>query len=113
MVSRLRKKLDPEGLIQPISTIRRQGYIFTLLQLMPLCHAAPMTLIRRSLHLEADAGKRHAGHRAHHGLLRLYPLPRPRRGAGPESQHPHAGEPLQVVLLLRQPEPHAITDLGG
>ena len=30
MVSRLRKKLDPEGLIQPISTIRRQGYIFNL-----------------------------------------------------------------------------------
>ena len=30
MVSRLRKKLDPEGTIQPISTIRRQGYIFNL-----------------------------------------------------------------------------------
>lgn len=30
MVSRLRKKLDPEGNIQPISTIRRQGYIFNL-----------------------------------------------------------------------------------
>lgn len=30
MVSRLRKKLDPEGTILPISTIRRQGYIFTL-----------------------------------------------------------------------------------
>ena len=30
MVSRLRKKLDPEGSIQPISTIRRQGYIFNL-----------------------------------------------------------------------------------
>ena len=30
MVSRLRKKLDPEGSIQPISTIRRQGYIFSL-----------------------------------------------------------------------------------
>ncbi|QFI54198.1 response regulator [Aeromonas simiae] len=30
MVSRLRKKLDPTGDIQPISTIRRQGYIFNL-----------------------------------------------------------------------------------
>lgn len=30
MVSRLRKKLDPEGIILPISTIRRQGYIFNL-----------------------------------------------------------------------------------
>ena len=30
MVSRVRKKLDPEGTIQPISTIRRQGYIFNL-----------------------------------------------------------------------------------
>jgi len=30
MVSRLRKKLDPEGAISPISTIRRQGYIFNL-----------------------------------------------------------------------------------
>ena len=30
MVSRLRKKLDPEGVISPISTIRRQGYIFNL-----------------------------------------------------------------------------------
>ncbi|MBZ6067247.1 response regulator [Aeromonas schubertii] len=30
MVSRLRKKLDPSGDIQPISTIRRQGYIFNL-----------------------------------------------------------------------------------
>lgn len=30
MVSRLRKKLDPDGEIQPISTIRRQGYIFNL-----------------------------------------------------------------------------------
>lgn len=30
MISRLRKKLDPEGSIQPISTIRRQGYIFNL-----------------------------------------------------------------------------------
>ncbi|PJG59955.1 DNA-binding response regulator [Aeromonas cavernicola] len=30
MVSRLRKKLDPAGAIQPISTIRRQGYIFNL-----------------------------------------------------------------------------------
>lgn len=30
MISRLRKKLDPEGIIQPITTIRRQGYIFNL-----------------------------------------------------------------------------------
>ena len=30
LVSRLRKKLDPEGELQPISTIRRQGYIFNL-----------------------------------------------------------------------------------
>lgn len=30
MVSRLRKKLDPEGLLSPISTIRCQGYIFNL-----------------------------------------------------------------------------------
>jgi two-component system, OmpR family, response regulator PhoP len=26
----LRKKLDPEGELQPITTIRRQGYIFNL-----------------------------------------------------------------------------------
>lgn len=30
LISRLRKKLDPEGTIQPITTIRRQGYLFTL-----------------------------------------------------------------------------------
>lgn len=30
LVSRLRKKLDPDGTIQPITTIRRQGYLFTL-----------------------------------------------------------------------------------
>ena len=30
LVSRLRKKLDPEGELQPITTIRRQGYIFNL-----------------------------------------------------------------------------------
>lgn len=30
MVSRVRKKLDPQGTVQPISTIRRQGYIFNL-----------------------------------------------------------------------------------
>jgi len=30
LVSRLRKKLDPDGTIQPINTIRRQGYLFTL-----------------------------------------------------------------------------------
>ena len=29
-VSRLRKKLDPDGELQPITTIRRQGYIFNL-----------------------------------------------------------------------------------
>ncbi len=30
LLSRLRKKLDPSGTLQPISTIRRQGYIFNL-----------------------------------------------------------------------------------
>ena len=30
LVSRLRKKLDPDGELQPITTIRRQGYIFNL-----------------------------------------------------------------------------------
>ncbi|MGL4205327.1 MAG: response regulator [Aeromonadaceae bacterium] len=30
LVSRLRKKLDPDGVLQPIMTIRRQGYLFTL-----------------------------------------------------------------------------------
>lgn len=30
LVSRLRKKLDPDGALQPIITIRRQGYLFTL-----------------------------------------------------------------------------------
>ncbi|WP_108650739.1 response regulator [Dongshaea marina] len=30
MMSRLRKKIDPQGTIHPISTIRRQGYIFNL-----------------------------------------------------------------------------------
>ena len=30
LVSRLRKKLDPDGSIQPVTTIRRQGYIFNL-----------------------------------------------------------------------------------
>lgn len=30
MVSRIRKKLDPDGSIQPITTIRRQGYIFNI-----------------------------------------------------------------------------------
>ncbi len=30
LVSRLRKKLDPDGALQPITTIRRQGYLFTL-----------------------------------------------------------------------------------
>ena len=30
LVSRLRKKLDPDGSIQPVTTIRRQGYLFTL-----------------------------------------------------------------------------------
>ncbi|MCD8548325.1 MAG: response regulator [Aeromonadaceae bacterium] len=30
LISRLRKKLDPEGDLQPISTIRRQGYLFNL-----------------------------------------------------------------------------------
>ncbi len=28
LMSRLRKKLDPEGTLQPITTIRRQGYLF-------------------------------------------------------------------------------------
>lgn len=31
MISRLRKKLDPEGRVSPISTIRRQGYVFNIL----------------------------------------------------------------------------------
>jgi two-component system response regulator PhoP len=30
MVSRLRKKLDPDGTIQPITTLRRQGYLLNL-----------------------------------------------------------------------------------
>ena len=30
LVSRLRKKLDPDGELKPITTIRRQGYIFNL-----------------------------------------------------------------------------------
>jgi len=30
LISRLRKKLDPDGDLQPISTIRRQGYLFNL-----------------------------------------------------------------------------------
>ncbi len=30
LVSRLRKKLDADGQLQPITTIRRQGYLFTL-----------------------------------------------------------------------------------
>ena len=34
------------------------------------------------------------------------------RGAGPESQCPHAGEPLSKLFSSKQPDPHAITDLG-
>lgn len=30
LISRLRKKLDPNGSLQPINTIRRQGYLFNL-----------------------------------------------------------------------------------
>ncbi|MFC3914290.1 response regulator [Pseudaeromonas sharmana] len=30
LVSRLRKKLDADGSLQPITTIRRQGYLFTI-----------------------------------------------------------------------------------
>lgn len=32
MVSRLRKKLDPDGTIQPITTLRRQGYMFNMMR---------------------------------------------------------------------------------
>ena len=32
LLSRLRKKLDPTGTLQPISTIRRQGYSFSFKQ---------------------------------------------------------------------------------
>lgn len=100
MVSRLRKKLDPEGTIQPISTIRVRVISSTSPVTDAVSSAAPHQ-DDPQLTAHQTAAQLAAGHRADHGVCRLRPLSWPRRRADPEGQRPDAGEPGQAVLLHR------------
>ncbi|MFS1161058.1 response regulator [Aeromonas salmonicida] len=72
---------------------------------------SPPSVDRVTSSTSPAADERHAGHRAHHDLLRLYPLSWSRRGAGSESQRMQ--ENLSKLFSSKQRDPHTITDLAN
>ena len=108
MVSRLRKKLDPEAHPAHFHHPPPGLHLQPLLQLMPLAMLHPMTLIRRSLHLKLMMSAMLVI--ALIMAFSVYILCLGHAEAG-QSQHPHAGEPLQAVLSSssRSPTPSRIS----